>query len=219
MDIKIDSKSFFVFDLDDTLYYEIDFLKSGYRAVAQYLYPIIKENLYDTMIDLYRKGVHAFSYIVDKYNDKNITIDELFHIYRFHDPVIKLRPDAFDFLKKLQTQNIPIGLITDGRSITQRNKLKALWIDNYFDDIIISEEFGAEKPNAKNYEYFSNKYPDYNFFFFADNLDKDFIVPIELGWVSFCLLDKGFNIHRQNTIGKYNNIYFIDSFYDINILH
>jgi len=219
MDIKINNKSFFVFDLDDTLYYEIDFLKSGYKAIADFLYPIILENVYDTMIDLYQKGMYAFEYIVEKYKNKGITVEQLLSIYRFHEPQIKLRNDASVFLQMLHERNVPIGLITDGRSITQRNKLKSLLIDRIFNDIIISEEFGSEKPDIRNYDYFNKKYSGYNFFFFADNLKKDFIVPVNLKWTSFCLLDNGLNIHKQEDIHRYGKINFIDSFNDINIIY
>ena len=57
-------------------------------------------------------------------------------------------------LDVLKEKNIPAGLITDGRSVTQRNKLKSLGLLNYFKEVIISEEFGSEKPGLKELSFF-----------------------------------------------------------------
>jgi putative hydrolase of the HAD superfamily len=219
MDIRINDKSFFIFDLDDTLYCEIDFLKSGYMEIANYLTPIIGINIYNQMWDLYKKGKDVFTYIVNNFQNANISFDKLLAIYRHHIPQINLKPGALLFLEQLKSYNISLGIITDGRSITQRNKLKALKIEKWFSEIIISEEFGTEKPNPKNYCYFTDKYPWCNFFFFGDNLGKDFIMPIKLSWQTFCLLDKGCNIHNQNEIHKWLQIHFIESFEGINLIY
>lgn len=215
MDIRPNNTSFFVFDLDDTLYPEIDFLKSGYKAIANYLYPKIGVDIYQTIFDLYKNGNNAFQWIVDSYS-RTITMENLIQIYREHVPSITINKDAKSFLNSLKERNIPLGIITDGRSITQRNKLKSLGISDLFVDIIISEEFGSEKPNPKNYTFFEDKYPQSDFYFFGDNTKKDFLTPIQLGWTCFCIKDKGYNIHKQ-TANKLSLIY-IDSFNDISLI-
>ena len=88
-------------------------------------------------------------------------------------------------------------LITDRHSVTQRNKIKALNIDTLFDLIIISEEFGSEKPNPKNFEAF-NKFNTIEKYYIGDNTSKDFIAPNALGWTTICLPDNGNNIHMQD---------------------
>lgn len=97
---------------------------------------------------------------------------------------------------------VRIGLITDGRSVQQRNKIEVLglkrWIDE--EDIVISEEFGSEKPALENYAYFMKRYLKcHDFTYVGDNLKKDFIAPNSLGWMTVCLKDDGRNIHKQNT--------------------
>ena len=63
-------------------------------------------------------------------------------------------------LDTLKAEGVRIGLITDGRSVQQRNKIEALglgrWIENA--DIVVSEEIGSEKPALANYEYFMKRY-------------------------------------------------------------
>ena len=216
MDIKVDNRCYFIFDLDDTLYPEIEFLKSGYNSIVRYLEPIIKDNILDEMLSRYFSKDNVFNWILSKYGDKGITKEKLLAIYRDHYPNIKLEKETYHFLNELKVNNIPMGIITDGRSRTQRNKLEALGIINYFDDIIISEEFGSEKPNPKNFTFFEEKYPNHRFYFFGDNTSKDFIVPIKLNWVTFCLSDKGENIHEQD-INKFKG-HVIRHFDDINLL-
>ena len=80
----------------------------------------------------------------------------------------------------------------------QRNKIKALGLESYFEEIIISEEFGSEKPNINNYKYFQNVFLNKNYTYIADNISKDFISANTLNWKTICLLDNGKNIHKQN---------------------
>ncbi len=189
--------SFVVFDLDDTLYNEIDYLKSAYRHIANTINPAIENNIYTDLLNWYNQGLNPFSHLIEKY-PTTLTLSQLLDLYRFHTPQIKIHADAFDFMQWLIKHEIPFGLITDGRSITQRNKLQSLEITELFTDIIISEEFGSEKPDKNNFLYFAKKYPDKTFTYIADNTKKDFIAPRELNWQMICLLDNGNNIHKQD---------------------
>lgn len=72
-------------------------------------------------------------------------------------------------------------------------------IEDFFSEIIISEEFGSEKPNLKNFEYFENIYGKASYFYVGDNVGKDFIAPNKLNWITICLEDNGLNIHIQKT--------------------
>jgi putative hydrolase of the HAD superfamily len=91
-----------------------------------------------------------------------------------------------------------MSLITDGRSITQRNKLKALNIETYFNNIIISEEINSEKPSELNYRKVMSLDVNKKYVYIGDNPTKDFYTPNILGWISICRLDNGFNVHEQN---------------------
>ena len=200
MEIKVNDRTFFVFDLDDTLFPEIDFLASGYRHIADLLKPVLEEDIYEEMISRYRSKDNVFKWIaaLEKAVHKPVTADWLIKEYREHIPLIALNRAAAGFLERAKQLSVPAGLITDGRSITQRNKLRSLGIENYFRDIIISEEFGSEKPDERNFLYYQQKYPGSEFYFFGDNTVKDFIVPIKLGWSTVCLKDSGNNIHKQS---------------------
>lgn len=181
---------YIVFDLDDTLAYEIDYLKSAFREIASGL----EGDEFRTMMRKYRAGENVFAYLSQKHG---VSIDGLLEKYRTHFPVIRLNDGAEELLQFCKRNNFRLGLISDGRSVTQRNKLKALGIEHFFDKVIISEEFGSEKPDPRNYEAFmENKNTQY--IYIADNPDKDFISPKRLGWKTIALRDAGRNIHRQN---------------------
>ena len=209
--------SFFVFDLDDTLYPEIEYLLSAYKEIAEKIKVISGDLIYDEMVKKYQSGENVFDWLISTYQKKNdeISISNLLKTYREHLPNISINNETRNFLEALKALNIPMGCITDGRSITQRNKIKALGLGNYFTDIIISEEFGSEKPNEKNYLYFEEKYSGKKFYFIGDNTSKDFIVPLKLNWFTICLKNKGGNIHSQNLEDGILPDLIIDSFEEL----
>lgn len=198
MQIKIDSKSFLIFDLDDTLFREMDFLKSAYSHIAAKLSP--EKSLYEQMLKKYENKENVFEWLVLEYQPQipEINLQWLLKEYRDHIPVIRLDDATQSFLKNLNERKVLMGIITDGRSTTQRNKINALGLTDYFEDILVSEEFGSEKPDERNYLYFQTKYPGKNFYFFGDNTSKDFIVPAKLDWTTICVKNSGTHIHAQS---------------------
>lgn len=201
------------FDLDDTLYKEIDYLKSAYREIAEHAVgqcsgcsdhvESLAIEAYDRMLDAYRKGLNAFEEL-NSFLGLELPVSEYLYIYRNHKPKIALSEDVIGMLDALKAEGVRIGLITDGRSVQQRNKMEALGLSRWMDekDMIISEEFGSEKPALANYVYFMKRYPAcHDFTYVGDNLKKDFVAPNALGWMTVCLKDDVRNIHRQVTEG------------------
>ncbi|WP_434979762.1 HAD family hydrolase [Daejeonia sp. YH14] len=189
---------FIVFDLDDTLVYEIDFLKSAYLEIAKKLDEKEFLKLYKQMMDWYMNESNVFNHLENLYNvDKKQLLD----IYRSHFPNIKLIDGAKEILTFCKENAYKLGLVSDGRSLTQRNKLKALGIENLFDKIVISEEFGSKKPSESNFKVFLES-ENTDYFYIADNPEKDFVSPNKLGWFTVCLLATPNNIHQQNFDGE-----------------
>jgi HAD superfamily hydrolase (TIGR01549 family) len=58
-----------------------------------------------------------------------------------------LYDDAREVVGQL-TGRLPLALITNGAADTQREKLKALAIESYFDSVVVSGEHGVAKPDA-----------------------------------------------------------------------
>ena len=194
MDLKVDQQSIVCFDLDDTLYNEIDFLKSAYQEIAKYIDNEVWESLYAKMFSLYRKNENVFDFLTQNYM---VIIGDLLTLYRNHKPNINPFEGVLSLLSAIKNANGTLCVITDGRSLTQRNKLKALGILEYFDLIIISEEIGSEKPSILNYKVVEEKFPDSQYTYVADNFKKDFIIPNQRNWNSIGLIDNGLNIHNN----------------------
>ena len=191
-----------VFDLDDTLYKEIDYLTSAYHEIADWFrdyYGIY--GLWGEMLRYYREKKDVFQEIIDFYKrpvDKHFLLD----MYRAHKPNIQLDDDTrfvLDFLKN--NERYEIAIITDGRSLTQRNKAKALGLYQYLGDemdMLVSEEHGHEKPDSYAYKLVEAFFPEYEYVYVGDNPEKDFLAPNRMGWNTVCLLDDGQNIHKQD---------------------
>lgn len=183
-----------VLDLDDTLYAEIDFLYSGYEHIAKRLEPEQWKPLFTHLVQLYHAGENAFQFLAEKYQ---VALSTLLEWYRFHTPNISLFKNVSEMLHQLQ-HDYKFAVITDGRSITQRNKLKALNLENLLDYVVISEEIGSEKPAVQNYQAVENALQCDKYIYIGDNPKKDFVTPNKLGWETICLRDKGHNIHKQD---------------------
>ncbi|WP_179019443.1 HAD family hydrolase [Winogradskyella forsetii] len=192
MDIKVNDQTVIVFDLDDTLYNELDYLKSAYKSIAVHFEPEDWKPLYSKMFSLYRSRVNVFEFIVNTYT---IEMGFLIEMYRSHHPKIQLFDGVLDVFEAIKANGGKIGIITDGRSKTQRAKLESLNILKYLDKIIISEEIGSEKPSVENFKAIQKALPASEYYYIADNLKKDFVAPNVLGWNTVALIDNGKNIH------------------------
>lgn len=195
MDIKVDSNSVVVFDLDDTLYNELDYLRSAYSEIAQKLLPVGWEALFLKMFSLYRSQENVFNALVEEHD---ITINELLSIYRNHKPEIRPFQGVFELMTEIKKKDGKIAVITDGRTITQNRKIDALGLRAFIDKIVISEEIGTEKPSKENFLAIEKAFSKKSYVYIADNCKKDFIAPNNLGWNAICLIDNGKNIHKEN---------------------
>lgn len=186
------------FDLDDTLHKEINYLKAAYLMIAKEIFTGQWEEYYKRMLSWYESGEDVFQKVCEL--KPGIEKAGLLQMYRFNVHQLMLSIEVDELLQTLIDKGVKLGLITDGRELTQENKIKALGLDHYFDKdmIIISEVFGSEKPAFRNYEYFMEKYPEASFTYVGDNPKKDFVAPNLLGWNTVCLLDDGRNIHKQD---------------------
>lgn len=191
-----------VFDLDDTLYKEVDFLKSAYFEIASWIeLHYNKTGVYDFMFSCYMQKKNTFLCINQEYN-LNIEIDILLRMYRAHFPYLTLSEEVQSMLNSLVAENMIIGIITDGRERTQLNKIKALGLDKYISlaNCVISESFGYSKPSQEAFLFFQHKYGMADYYYIGDNTQKDFIAPNSLGWTTICVLDDGRNIHKQQPV-------------------
>ena len=184
-----------VFDLDDTLYNEIDFVKSGLRAVSTLFNN--SSDTYNSLMSIFNQygSGKVFNHYLSTH-PSSIKLEDCIEKYQQHYPAIALSSMVEDVLNKLSS-SFSLGLLTDGNPVTQKNKFQALGLSAYFDFIVFSGEHQLSKPDQRLFKMFENHYSNNNdFYYIADNLNKDFIAPNQLGWTS---------IQVKNPVGIYRN--------------
>ena len=194
------NKKAIIFDLDDTLYKEVDYVKSAFTEIAKCISVDVgfqHSDILNEMLNLFHNNKEVFKTVLEKF-DSNLSLEKLIYVYRAHVPEIELADSVKKVLQTLSDNEIPIGLLTDGRSVQQRNKIRALKIEDVFEKIVVSEEYGSEKPDKANYLVFEHFFDAERFVYVGDNLKKDFVSANYLGWETICLLDDGKNIHKQD---------------------
>ena len=170
-----------IFDLDDTLYSEKDYVKSGYKAVSDYL----GGNFESTLWRYFENGYAAIDKLLSDIN-RNDEKNEALRVYREHMPSIRLYDGVMDMIEDLKARGIKVGIITDGRPTGQRNKLKALGLLDVIDDYIITDELGGiqfRKPCDIAFRIMQNRWrlPASEIVYIGDNGTKDFQAPRQLG--------------------------------------
>ncbi len=181
-----------IFDLDDTLYDEIEYCKSGFQAVAEFLSKMPKApaagRIFDCIFGQFEAGNRtrtfnaAFDELKIPYDEK--FIQKLVNLYRNHIPDIIIPEDSRDVLCIL-AEKYKLALLTDGFMPAQRLKVEALKIEKFFESIIYTEQLGREcwKPSPTGFEkiILELKISPENAVYVADNEIKDFIAPNSLG--------------------------------------
>ena len=174
-----------VFDLDDTLISEKEYVLSGFKTVSKdisFKYNLNFEKVYEKMIVLFNESSQkVFDRILESFDIEYSKEDivNLISIYRRHEPKIKFYDDVMPTIDKLKQIGIKIGIITDGYKETQRRKIKALRCEDLFDEIIVTDELGREfwKPHEKAYRIIAEKLDVklHEMIYVGDNDTKDFI--------------------------------------------
>ena len=196
MDSATKSNTAVVLDLDDTLYKEADYQTSGLEAVCACIKDLYGVSIRDALFDLKRIGESDLLGSACRIAGLPLSVKEsLIWLYRLHEPRICLSHPIRNFLDRLQ-QVGHVAIITDGRSVSQRQKLRSLGLSHL--PAYISEEYGADKPSPVRFELIMRELPASQYVFIGDNPRKDFLAPNKLGWITVGLRDDGRNIHRQD---------------------
>ncbi len=174
-------------------------MRSGFWAVANTVSQQEPRAVFKGLMAQYFSGNAAFNWLCSEYlpADSQHSLASVLAIYRNHKPDISLTAEVADFLTRLKNNGIRMGLVTDGRSIAQRNKIEALKLDRWIEFFSVSEECGFEKPSEQPFLGFMERFDCKNFVYIADNYNKDFVAPNRLGWRTIALADNGLNIHDR----------------------
>lgn len=177
-----------IFDLDDTLYGEKEYVRSGYKAVSDYLGGGYEEKLWA----LFEAGKPAIDELLRELGRESEK-GKILSVYRTHKPAIHLYSGVPELIDELKRKGIKVGIITDGRPEGQRNKLDALGLD--VDDVIITDELGGiqfRKPCDIAFRIMITKWRmnPADVVYVADNPNKDFQAPQQIGMRSIWFRNK-----------------------------
>jgi putative hydrolase of the HAD superfamily len=138
-----------MFDLDNTLYDEHAFVKSGFKAVSEFLshkFGLDEKTVYARLCNiLIKEGRNqVFSQVLTDfavYNDE--IVSDMLEVYRKHLPQISIFKDTHYAISLLR-EEYKLGLITDGLRMVQESKVEALKIGSWFDAIIYAYDYGGK---------------------------------------------------------------------------
>lgn len=190
--------SLVAFDLDDTLAPEALFIRSGARHAALWLHrlypaadPFRIINAVDLAVDNRQNHYSAVENILDSFGLlRKVNMSIVVNEFRSHTPdhdIYRMAPSMISLLNNLSDADVCMALVTDGRSITQRNKINTLGLDQWFspDHIFISEEIGHDKTHPYSFVRLMEMHPEVeDFHYVGDNPPKDFLHPSRLGWLT-----------------------------------
>ena len=198
-----------VFDLDDTLYDEIEYVKSCFKEVSNYFsykFKIDKNLIYNYMIqDLETNGRgKIFDNMLENfkiYSKENIKKAIL--VYRTHKPNIVLPQESIEVLSYYNSLKIPIYIVTDGNKIVQNRKIEALGVRKKKKKDFITHRYGLKhsKPSTYCFEKIAKlekvEYKD--IVYIGDNPNKDFVNIKKLGFRTIRVLKGMFSNSNKET--------------------
>jgi putative hydrolase of the HAD superfamily len=181
-----------VFDLDDTLYPESEFVLSGFAAAGQWLHAQHGiSGFEDRARQLFYAGRRGtiFDEALESLSAGHLrdVIPQMVETYRTHPPRVRLLPDAEEVLDWALAHDLRLALVTDGFGQTQRNKIEALRLAPSIGCRIVTDDLGGRqfwKPHPAGFRSVMEQLPAApgEFVYVADNPRKDFIAPRQLGW-------------------------------------
>jgi putative hydrolase of the HAD superfamily len=211
-----------VFDLDDTLYEELTYVKSGFRTVASFLegkWNIPAKVSYDLMLQELKENGRGniFNVVLEKNGILNNTnIGKALSVYRTHQPNIVLPQISIDCLNGFNDYSKYI--LTDGNKVVQHNKVKALEVNPYVKKVFITHRYGVHNAKPSPYCFLKiaaleGRKPN-EIVYIGDNPRKDFVGIKKLGFRTVRILQGDYKIIKVtpefdadqtiNSLGQFN---------------
>jgi putative hydrolase of the HAD superfamily len=178
------------FDMDDTLFLERDYVRSGFTAVGEWARRELGvRDLGDRAWAAFEAGVRSriFDEVLDAcgVRDDASVVPRLVDVYRSHAPTIELLDDVSAWLATPPT-GAALAVVTDGPLASQRAKAAALGLAGWAHPIVFTEALGPGrgKPHPAAFEHVeaATGLAAEACAYVADNPAKDFAGPHRRGW-------------------------------------
>jgi len=179
-----------VFDLDDTLYPELSYVHSGFRAVADFLAPLLSapaEALAAGMIA--EEAAHGRGQVFDNVLRQHgrwskALVAACLRTYRQHRPQLQLYPDAERCLTRFA--HLPLYIVTDGHKEVQARKVAALALAPRVRHAYLTNRYGRHraKPDPHVFQLICGREraAPSQVIYVGDNVRKDFVGIKPLGF-------------------------------------
>lgn len=191
-----------IFDLDDTLYPEWDYVRSGFHAVEDFLvsagigcagistvwYQMRRTGEQKVFDNWLSSGMSETENVVALFGGTEAAVGVLIDVFRGHEPDINAHPGIEELLTQIRNQpggETAICLVSDGHLDTQRAKWKALGLSECFDVVVFNDELGREhwkpSPTGINLALAKLQREARDAVYIADNPLKDFVAAHRAG--------------------------------------
>jgi putative hydrolase of the HAD superfamily len=229
MGVKMDKAVFF--DIDDTLLDTSNFAELARHAAINTMVenglPLKKNEDYDLLKEIiYQKGSNYDKHfnlltksVFGKENNFLIALGMItYHNVKF--ALLRPFPKTTDILIYLKSKGYKLGVISNGLTIKQWEKLIRLNLHHFFDEIITSEEVGFEKPDKHIFEEALDKMncKAEKSIMVGDKYEVDILGSIDAGMSAILvnsdipkeekqkIKDKNFNIKSIPNVGELDKI-------------
>jgi putative hydrolase of the HAD superfamily len=174
-----------VFDIDDTLYLERDYVCSGFRSVeATSGITGLAWTCWQLFVAGIRRDTFDQALIAHGRRATPELISHLVEAYRTHAPDIRLAADARACLGELES--FALATVSDGPLASQQAKVDALHLQQWIPHIVLTAGLGPQfgKPHPLAFEIVQARVglAGGEVAYVADNPMKDFEGPRSLGW-------------------------------------
>ena len=186
-----------LFDLDNTLIDRSEAFKRLFHHWYRVLPPAgrpadeegfvsrmsLRGNGYEPISDIYRDMLHEWPVCFPG-------VDEAVEAHFNMMPrVVSIHPNTEAMLKRFQSTGITVGVVTNGDSETQQGKLQNTGMDSLVAACVVSEEYGARKPDPAIFRYalkLLGKEAE-STLFVGDNAEEDIVgaagVIMQTAWI------------------------------------
>ena len=135
-----------------------------------------------------------------------IDVDSAYEYFLNYLKMYEKNWELFDDVKSVleELEDYKLGIISDGDSHQQRDKLKKFRIERYFDSIVISDDISSTKPTKKIFTECLNRLNTESdkAMYIGDDYKKDFKGAIRRG-LKACLIDRNSNIKIEEIDNNY----------------
>lgn len=178
-----------VFDLDDTLYEEETYVRSGFQAVAAFLQEQQGWPQEESLAFMLEKLAGGRGRIFDdlllsrgRYTKR--LVEACVRIYRLHEPNLSLSYEGEACLRRFS--DCPLYVVTDGHKGVQHRKVQSLGLYERVKRVFITHRFGRSQAKPSPYCFqkicvLEKVAPEY-VVYIGDNPQKDFVGIKPLGF-------------------------------------